>query len=121
MTFRTGKFRIRPMAPTVKKLKHHVFVCLNERPADSPRGCCKSKGSEKVLEAFKTGVIAAGLKSEVRAQKAGCLDVCESGVSVVVYPDNVWYGGVTPDDVGEIVRSHLTEGKPVERLRIPGK
>jgi (2Fe-2S) ferredoxin len=107
--------------PTVKKLKHHVFVCLNERAADAPRGCCKSKGADKVLEALKSEVLNAGLKSQVRAQKAGCLDVCEAGVTVVIYPDNVWYGGVKPEDVSEIVQSHLTAGKPVERLRIPGK
>ncbi len=108
-------------APTVKKLKYHVFVCLNERAPGSPRGCCKSKGSEKILESLKTAVLEAGLKAEVRAQKAGCLDVCEFGPSIVVYPDNVWYGSVNLDDVSEIVRSHLGEGKPVERLRIPGK
>jgi (2Fe-2S) ferredoxin len=107
--------------PTVKKLKHHVFVCLNERPSGHPRGCCRTKGAEEVLQTFKTAVSDAGLKSEVRAQKAGCLDTCEFGVSVVVYPDNVWYGGVTPKDVPEIVRSHLIEGQPVQRLRIPGK
>src|SRR4051794_20215458 len=108
-------------APTVKKLKHHVFVCMNERPPEHPRGSCARKGSEDVLNALKSEVVNAGLKSEVRAQKAGCLDVCEFGVSVVVYPDDVWYGGVTVGDVPEIVRSHLVEGKAVQRLRIPGK
>ena len=108
-------------APTVKKLKHHVFVCLNERPPGHPRGCCKSKGSEEILKAFKSEVATAGLAAEVRAQKAGCLDTCEYGVSVVVYPDNVWYGHVSMSDVHEIVSSHLVGGKPVQRLRIPGK
>lgn len=107
--------------PTVKKLKHHVFVCLNERPEGHPRGCCKDKGAEEVLKAFKSEVGNAGLASEVRAQKAGCLDTCEFGVTVVVYPEAVWYGTVTPADVPEIVRSHLIQGHPVQRLRIPGK
>jgi (2Fe-2S) ferredoxin len=96
----------------------HVFVCTNERPEGHPRGCCKRRGSEQVLMAFKKAVKAAGLTGRVRANASGCLDACEHGVSVVVYPDAVWYGGVTAVDVEEIVRSHLVEGVPVERLRM---
>ena len=91
--------------PSVKKLKSHLFVCLNERPAGHPRGDCKSKGSEELLLAFKTEVAKKNLRTEVRAQKAGCLDVCEHGPSVVVYPDNVWYGKVQLSDVAEIVEA----------------
>lgn len=107
--------------PKFKKLTRHVFVCMNERAPGSPRGCCKEKDSEAILHAFKDEVSKAGLKGTVRAQKAGCLDVCEAGAAVVVYPDNVWYGGVKVTDVPEIVKNHLIEGQPVERLRIPGK
>jgi (2Fe-2S) ferredoxin len=96
----------------------HVFVCLNERPADNPRGCCKARGAEEVLAAFKSLLIANGLVGSMRAQKAGCLDSCAEGVTVVVYPDAVWYGGVTTGDVPEIVETHLIGGRPVERLRI---
>lgn len=107
--------------PVVRKLKHHLFVCLNERPAGHPRGCCKSKGAERLLELFKEELSKRGLRLEVRAQKAGCLDTCEWGPSVVVYPDNVWYGRVGEADVAEIVESHLLNGVPVARLRIEGK
>lgn len=103
------------------KLKSHIFVCMNERPAGHPRGCCKGKDSEAILMAFKSELAKAGLAKEVRAQKAGCLDVCESGAAVVVYPDNVWYGKVTTQDVPLIVKSHILEGKPIESLKIPGK
>lgn len=106
---------------TVRKLRHHIFVCTNERPEGHPRGCCKAKGSEQLVQLFKSEVAKAGLAAEVRAQKAGCLDTCEYGPSVVVYPDNVWYGPVQAQDVAEIVSSHIRDGKPVERLRIPGK
>lgn len=105
----------------VKKLKRHVFICTNERPEGHPRGCCKSKGGEALVQAFKMGVRDAGLQGEVRAQKAGCLDTCEYGPSVVVYPEGVWYGPVSHEDVSEIVESHLKRGEPVERLKIPGK
>jgi (2Fe-2S) ferredoxin len=109
------------MGETVRKLEHHVFVCTNERPAGHPRGCCKAKNAEELVTAFKKELASAGLAGQVRAQRAGCLDTCEWGASLVVYPDNVWYGKVSLDDVHEIVRDHLVGGRPVERLRIPGK
>jgi (2Fe-2S) ferredoxin len=98
--------------------ERHVFVCLNERPPDNPRGCCKAKDSEAVLQRFKDLVDQHRLKPRIRAQKSGCLDTCELGVSVVVYPDAVWYARVTLEDVDEIVESHLIRGVPVERLRM---
>lgn len=103
---------------TIRKLKHHVFVCLNERPPGHARGCCKSKNAEALLQEFKSQVASAGLATEVRAQKSGCLDVCEWGAAVVVYPEGVWYGQLQVSDVAEIVKSHLMEGRPVERLRL---
>lgn len=60
-----------------------------------------------------------GLGKEVRANNAGCLDQCEAGVVIVVYPEQVWYGGVTIADVAEIVSSHVVGGKPVQRLLLP--
>jgi (2Fe-2S) ferredoxin len=74
-----------------------------------------------LVKAFKEEVAKAGLAGVVRAQKAGCLDTCEFGPAVVVYPDGVWYGQVQPQDVAEIVQSHLVNGVPVDRLKIPGK
>ena len=106
---------------TVKKLKHHIFVCTNERDPGHPRGCCQAKNAEALIPLFKQELAKAGLQSLVRAQRAGCLDTCEAGPSVVVYPDNVWYGRVTTEDIAEIVQSHLVEGRPVDRLRIVGK
>jgi (2Fe-2S) ferredoxin len=101
--------------------ERHVFICLNERPPDNKRGCCKSKDSEAVLQRFKDLVDQHRLKPRIRAQKSGCLDTCELGVSVVVYPEAVWYKQVTVADVDEIVESHLINGVPVERLRMhPG-
>ncbi len=107
--------------PTARKLTRHVFVCTNERTPGHPRGDCKSKHSEELVPLFKETLKAKGVGGTVRAQKAGCLDTCEWGPSVVVYPDNVWYGRVTPADVAEIIESHLVGGVPVDRLRIAGK
>jgi (2Fe-2S) ferredoxin len=99
-------------------LEKHIFICTNVRDADNPKGSCARKGSEKVREEFKKQVHERGLKGRMRANAAGCLDQCEHGCTVVVYPEQVWYGHVTPEDVTEIVEAHLIGGKPVERLRI---
>jgi (2Fe-2S) ferredoxin len=93
----------------------HLFICTNRRPDGSPKGCCASKGGEELKVAFKKELDAQDVKG-VRANSAGCLDACEQGMSVVVYPDNVWYSRVTQADVKEIVQEHIKGGKPVERL-----
>jgi|SRR5436190_8958040 len=99
--------------------ERHVFICMNERPADNPRGCCAARGASDVLDAFKALVKERGLGATVRAQRSGCLDYCASGATVVVYPEGTWYGHVTAADVPEIVESHLVGGVPVARLVLP--
>jgi (2Fe-2S) ferredoxin len=99
--------------------QRHVFVCINERPADHPKGCCKAKGGVDVRDRLKQELKARGVSKLVRANNSGCLDQCERGVSVVVYPEQVWYGGVTVDDVPELVDKHLVGGEVVERLLMP--
>ena len=103
---------------TMPRFKHHIFVCTNQREPVSPRGCCNPDGNGELHKAFKEAVGARGLKTTVRANKAGCLDQCEHGPNVLVYPEAVWYGGVTPEDVAEIIESHIVGGVPVERLRL---
>lgn len=100
-------------------LSRHVFVCVNERPADHPKGCCKAKGGAEVRDELKKLLAARGVANLVRANNAGCLDQCARGVTVVVYPEQVWYGNVTVDDVPELVDRHLVNGDPVERLMLP--
>ena len=101
--------------------QRHVFVCINERPADHPKGCCKAKGGVEVRDKLKAELSARGISKVIRANNAGCLDQCEHGVSVVVYPEQVWYGGVTVDDIPEIVDQHLVGGHVVERLLQPNQ
>lgn len=93
----------------------HVFICTNERPAGSRISCGESHGMELVA-AFKKLIKDKGLNTEVRAQKAGCLEACEAGPSVVIYPEGVFYSRVQPGDVEEIVTEHLENGRKVERL-----
>jgi (2Fe-2S) ferredoxin len=96
----------------------HVFVCGNARAADHPRGSCDPSGDGALHALFKRAVAERGLQGRVRANKAGCLDQCEHGPTVVVYPEGVWYGHVTAGDVAEIADQHLLRGEPVERLRL---
>ncbi|MBK8270482.1 MAG: (2Fe-2S) ferredoxin domain-containing protein [Planctomycetes bacterium] len=98
--------------------ERHLFVCTNVRAEGQVRGCCAGKGAEAIRERLKTLAAERGLKGRVRVNSAGCLDQCEHGVTMVVYPEGVWYGFVTPADVEEVVASHLVGGVVVERLRL---
>lgn len=99
------------------KYRHHIFICINERKNSERKSCGEARGMELVSE-FKKQIKEAGLNTEIRAQRSGCLDACDYGPSAVVYPEGVFYGGLTPADVTEIVQQHLINGKPVERLII---
>ena len=96
----------------------HLFICTNQREPGAARGSCSPDGNGELQKLFKEAIGDAGLKVTVRANKAGCLDQCEHGPTVVVYPEAVWYGFVQPEDVAEIVEEHVRLGRPVERLRL---
>ncbi len=103
------------MAP----FERHIFICCNTREPDHPRGCCNPHADDWLQKAFKKALAERGLTRRVRANKSGCLDQCEHGPTVVVYPDTIWYGRVTLEDVDEILDRHIIGGEPVERLRLP--
>lgn len=98
--------------------EHHIFVCLNERDVADPRGCCKARGSESLIETFRIQVKEAGLKATVRVNKAGCLDQCSFGPTIVIYPEAVWYAHVSAADVPEILTA-MRSGRVVDRLLHP--
>lgn len=96
----------------------HIFVCTNQRGADAPRKSCgEAQGMELIAE-FKKQINNKKLPIKVRVQKCGCLNVCEKGPNVVVYPDGVFYGGVTKENISDIVNSHIENNIPVAHLRI---
>jgi (2Fe-2S) ferredoxin len=98
----------------------HVFVCTNERPAGHPRGCCKAKGSEKLRDYMKARAKELGLNT-VRINSAGCLDRCELGPTMVIYPEGVWYSPKSSADIDEILTTHLVGKGRVTRLMLkPG-
>jgi (2Fe-2S) ferredoxin len=98
--------------PLQKALDFHVFVCQNERPPGHPRGCCKEKGSEALLQALKSEAAKRGLKGNVRVQKSGCLDVCEDGAALVAYaphvPNGLWFGDAKPEDAPALIDKLLS-------------
>jgi len=96
--------------------KRYLFVCINRRAEDNPKGCCAAKDSEKVYRALKEEIAERGLaKLEARVCTSSCLDQCATGVTVLVEPDHFFYGRVTIADVPDIVDG-LVIGQPVKRL-----
>jgi (2Fe-2S) ferredoxin len=100
--------------------ERHIFFCLNQR--DGGQACCADHAAQDAFDHCKAQVKAAGLAGpgKVRVNKAGCLDRCAGAPVAVVYPEAVWYTFVDRSDIDEIVESHLKNGQPVERLRLPG-
>ena len=96
----------------------HIFICNNERSKDDPRGCCTQRGSADLIDYAKKTVHAMGLKGKVRINKAGCLDACQYGPSMVIYPEEVWYSPKNIEDMEEILTEHVLNNRIVERLKI---
>ena len=98
----------------------HVFVCCNRRPDGHTRGSCAARGSEELRDYMKVRAKELGLKG-VRVNQAGCLDRCEFGPTMVIYPEGVWYRPKTRADVDGILAAHLQAGGRVPRLMLTEK
>lgn len=101
--------------PNDQFYQHHIFCCTNERPEGHPRGSCKRKGAEDLRNYMKLRLKEEGV-AETRVNNAGCLDRCELGPVLVIYPEGAWYTAATRQDIDEIIESHIKGGRPVERL-----
>jgi (2Fe-2S) ferredoxin len=93
----------------------HIFICVNQRVGSARRSCGEQHGLELVA-AFKRLIKEKKLPIRVRAQRAGCLDICDFGPTVAVYPEGIFYVNVQVGDVEEIIDSHIAGNRPVERL-----
>ncbi|MCC7428868.1 MAG: (2Fe-2S) ferredoxin domain-containing protein [Alphaproteobacteria bacterium] len=98
----------------------HVFVCANKRPDGHPRGCCADKGSEALRNYMKARCKELGLTT-LRINQSGCLERCEFGPAMVIYPEGVWYRPTSNADVEEIIQRHLIAGGRVARLMLTEK
>ena len=95
--------------------ERYLFVCINRRPDGHPKGSCAEKGSELVVAKLKDALARRGVAKEVRACSSSCLDLCETGISIVQEPEHVAYGAVTLDDVDELADC-AARGAVLERL-----
>jgi (2Fe-2S) ferredoxin len=95
----------------------HVFCCINVRPKADPRGSCARKNSVQLRDYMKSKAKAMDI-GPVRINASGCLDRCELGPTMVVYPDGIWYHYETESDVDEILECHIKNGQVVERLML---
>ena len=98
----------------------HIFVCTNRRPEEHPRGCCAAKGSEKLRDYMKARAKELKIPS-IRVNTAGCLERCEFGPAMVIYPEGVWYRPTSIEDVEEILQVHVIGGGRVRRLMLTEK
>ena len=96
-----------------------ILVCTNERPGDARKPSCGPRGALEVYRRFKDGVRARGLRDDVMVVRTGCLKHCSRGITVNLWPRNLWYAGVTLDDVDEILDRSVVGGGEIERLRMP--
>lgn len=95
----------------------HVFVCTNERAEGHPRGSCARRGSVELRAYMKARARELGLEN-VRINSAGCLDRCELGPTVVVYPEGVWYRCETTQHMDAILTCHVRAGGRVMDLML---
>ena len=98
--------------------RYHVFFCVNQR--EDGRACCANHHSQDIRDYAKERIKALGLdgKGGVRINTAGCLDRCEEGPVVVIYPQGTWYTYMDKEDVDEIIDQHLRQGRVVDRLKL---
>ena len=98
--------------------KYHVFFCTNQR--DGNRACCQRFNAKEMRDYAKQRSKALGIAGhgQVRINTAGCLDRCQEGPVLVVYPEGTWYSYVDQEDIDEIFDEHLTNGRKVERLML---
>src|SRR5690606_24921334 len=93
----------------------HVFCCTNQRPEGHERGSCHVKGAEKLRNYMKARIKELDIPN-TRVNTAGCLDRCELGCAMVIYPEGIWYTYHNQNDIDEIIQTHLLNGERVERL-----
>ncbi|MES2592968.1 MAG: (2Fe-2S) ferredoxin domain-containing protein [Bacteroidota bacterium] len=96
----------------------HIFICTNQRAPEAPRKSCGEAHGMELVDAFKKKLKELKLPIKLRAQKSGCLDICDFGPTLVIYPEGVFYVGVELTDIDEIINEHIINNRPVERLRL---
>lgn len=99
----------------------HIFICTNQRPDGAPRKSCGDHHGMQLVNEFRKQLNEKKLPLRIRTQKAGCLDICDFGPTLVIYPEGIFYVGVQVSDIKEIIEEHIENNRPVERLRFKRK
>jgi (2Fe-2S) ferredoxin/precorrin-6B methylase 2 len=94
--------------------RYHAFICNQKKPEGAPS--CSARGSEAVIEALRREIVAQGLVNDVQVTTCGSIGLCERGPNMIIYPDGIWYSGLTPENISQIVREHFKEGRVVQSL-----
>ena len=94
----------------------HIFVCNNQRKEGATRKSCGEAHGLEIVDSFKKRLKELNLPIKLRAQKCGCLDICDFGQTVAIYPEGVFYVGVEIEDINEIIEEHIIHNRPVQRL-----
>lgn len=106
------------MPADMSKFTHHLFICNKCKPSKKFKDG-RTHDPGKLRSALKKEIKRLGIKADVRANDSGCLDMCDDGQVVVIYPQAIWYGGVAVEDAERIIQETIVEGKVLEDLKIP--
>lgn len=98
------------------RYEKHIFICTNQK--GEGKACCGEAKGMELVQLFKEALRSRGLQGKVRAQRAGCIDACNDGPALVIYPEGTYYGHVTPADVERIVSEHVEQNKIVSDLML---
>ena len=96
----------------------HIFICTNQRSLAASRKSCGEAHGLEIVDAFKKRLKELNLPLKIRAQKSGCMDICDFGQTIVIYPEGIFYVGVELSDVDEIINEHIVNNRIVERLKV---
>jgi (2Fe-2S) ferredoxin len=98
------------------RFEKHIFICTNQK--EPGKACCGQERGMELVKEFKRQLTERGLKGTVRAQRSGCLDACEFGPSMVIYPEGTYYGHVKPEDITRIIDEHVMNNRVIEELEL---
>lgn len=100
----------------MEKPKHHIFVCASFRVAGESKGVCHKKDAGSLLGYLESELSDRGME-DVMVSSTGCLNRCEKGPVMIVYPEGFWYGEMNEQKIDEVLDA-LEDGQPATALAL---